>query len=380
MFKPKYNILLDVGSYSISAYAVDPIDGSIRMGIEKNYAGYQDGEWLDDVDTIRGIISSVIDSTLMRIDCKVKEIYVGVPSEFTKVSVNESKQSFPKGKAITDKEIDDLYAMGDKNTDAAYVTINCSPVVFKLDGMKTMRPIGSFCNTISVVASYTLCNKSFFDNIESLLTRYTKAIKFVPTAWAEAISLIDGTERDSGALVCDVGYISTSVVHVHGDGVLDMASLSQGGAYITSDLMTVLKIPFNVALKLKPMIDFSIEYGENDNFTIVCDGKEHVINARLAAEIAIARVEDMARRIKNIIAGFTHKCPPYLKLYLTGGSLAEMRGVINIVKNELGFAVEILSPTLPQYNRPRFASLDGIYYIQRQNKGRVNIKSIFGLI
>lgn len=377
LFKPKYNILLDIGSYSISAYAVDPVDSSIRMGIEKNYSGYQNGEWLDDVDNIKQIVSNVLDSTLARIDCSVKNIYVGVPSEFTKISVQELRQVYPKGRPITDKDIDTLYDSGNTTADMSYIAINSSPIVFTLDGRRTDNPVGSFCNEIKVLASYTLCNKGFYDNIKNMLSRYTKNVKFVPTAWAEAISLISPKVRDSGALICDVGYISTSVAYMRGDGMLDLASLSRGGAFIASDLMTVLKIPFGAALKLKPMIDFSINYQPSDEFVFTHDKREYRVNAELATEIAIARVEDMAQCIKSIIEGFSHKCAPYLKLYLTGGSLGEMRGVKNIISNIVGRSVEILTPNLPQYNRPRFASLDGINFIQRQDRTRVNFKKIF---
>lgn len=380
-FKPKFNLLLDIGSYSISAYAVDPVDGSIRIGMEKAYLGFQDGEWLDPSETIKQIVSDVIEDMLLNVECKIRAIYVGVPGEFTKLSVKEIKQVYTKGRMISDSDLDELYAKGEDATDSEYVTINCSPIKFTLDSARvTMTPLNMYCNEIKGLVSYTGCKKTFFESIdEAFLKKYAKEIKFVPTCWAEAIGLIDECERDSGALICDVGYISMSVMYLRGDGLLDLESRSLGGAFIAYDLQQGLKIPFSAALTLKPMLDFSINYSETDKFVFSDDGKSYSIDAIRATEIARCRLEEVAEEIGYMINRFKHKVPPYIKLYLTGGSLAEMRGAKSIVSNIIGRSVEVLSAGLPQYNRPRFASLEGLYTVQKQDKSRINFKSIFGL-
>ena len=177
----------------------------------------------------------------------------------------------------------------------------------------------------------------------------------------------------------DVGYLTTSVAIVKGDGLLSLRSFSQGGGHITGDLATVLQIPFSDAELLKRKVILSIEPSEEDIYEI--NGKNGIktFSAQLVNEIVSYRISVIARTISKCLSTCEYEYPSYIPYSLTGGGIAFMRGAKDAIANTVGREVEVVVPPYPQINKPNLSSAWGLLDMAIKNDEPVK-KSFFAKI
>lgn len=383
LIKPKYIAILDVGSSSVIAFASERNnDGllSIKATSEQAYEGYQKSEWLSK-ESMSTAVTKAMQDVIAKTSPKIKTIYVGVPGEFIKVVTKNVIQTYSQERRINDEDINQLYSQGDTfQQDFDWQLINSSAIYYTVDENKRLiDPRGAVViKKIDLLASYVLCSAKFVEDIQSVIGDMAEEIKFVSSDWAQAISLIEPEKRDQGVLLCDVGYISTSVLLVRGDGILDHKAISNGGGFIESDLAFCLDLPFKTCIDLKKMIDLNLSCDDDDELAIK-DKKGNYIKSQYVNDIINARIEDICENINKAIDKFTHKCPAYLKIYLTGGGITDVRGASKIFSERINRAVEIISPSLPNFNKPRYTSSVGIMeVVARWEQNKISfIKKIF---
>lgn len=384
--KKRHIGIIDVGSYSITAYVGNIAENgfNILADCEVPYSGYAEGEWLDESELPEKVTEALRNATI-EAAVKVNIIYVGVPGEFSKVVTREVKREFLKEHRIGDKDINSIYDEADAMIiDDDFRTVNCSPIYYNLDtGKRTIDPKGCLVKSFSLLAGFVLCKGSFQDKFDSILQEY-EDVKYISGCWAESISLLDTEKRDQGVILCDIGYLSSNVMLVRGDGLLDMRSFSKGGAHIAAELMSTLDVPYNVALKIKPIIDLNVELKQDETANVMVGGKEYTYNAYDAQEVAREYINIFGVYINKCISLFEYQCPAYMKVYITGGGIGDIRGAKTVIASVLDKAVEILSPNVPGYNKPRFSSALGIMDVvakcNRTDNGLIKklIKSIIG--
>lgn len=383
MFKSKYIAIIDIGSYGVSVFIGDKNgDGlfNFRSKSFVTYGGFKNGEWLEP-ELINDVVTKAVNTALKGINCKLTAIYVGVPGEFTKVVTKTSTTNFDESHKITDSDIDALYERGDDFADTGYTTINYSPIYFTLDEhKKTLDPRGAIVKNISLMTSFVLCDDLFINKFNTLLSTYSKNIKFISSPWSEAVGLLSPDKRDQGVLLCDIGYITTDIMVVRGDGIVNMASFSIGGGHIAYDLSIGLQIGYDDALKLKSSLDLNIDT-ENEPVTAFKSSSGEIeLDNNFMTLIVNERLKEIAEKIADSIKSFDYDCPQYMKLYLTGGGITDIRGAQNVIAETLDRAVEIIVSTVPAFGKPFLASTIGIMQVVAQcDKSKFSfVNKIFG--
>lgn len=363
MFNSKIIGIIDIGSYSVNIIAGEiTYDNkfNLRASIEAPYGGFANGEWLE--NDLPAVIKAVLEKILNETESDFSAIYVGVPGEFTKIVTKTINKTFRTPKKINSKEIDIIFDEGDTfKGNEQFSSINCSPISYVLDNIKTQTPVGNVAKDISVVVSYILCKQTFMTDIVEILKPFTKTIKFISSPWAEAISLLDVKNRDLGVILVDVGYITTNVMMVKGDGLLEMQSFSKGGGHITADLAYVFNIPYASAFKLKPNVNLNIDPNSGETYLVQTPSADLEYRVKDVQDVVFARIEEICLEIADVISEFKNQPPPYVKVFLTGGGFSDVIGAKNIMADTLKKAVDTIFPqTHNTLNKPRFSSAVGL--------------------
>ena len=161
-------------------------------------------------------------------------------------------------------------------------------------------------------------------------------------------------------MLIDVGYFTTSVAVIRGDGILSLGSFSLGGAHITGDLAEALGISFTDAENLKRKVVLSINASDNDIYEIGGDNGVKTLSASLVNEIVIHRVFVIGKMVEKCLEMCKYETPDYIPYSLTGGGISYIRGAKDVLSQKLGRNVEVVTPRLPQVNKPDMSSSWGL--------------------
>ncbi len=382
--------ILDFGSEKISVI-IGSRDVNNTFSIkgvgESEYAGFMDGEFLQP-EQLKLAMGLALTNAEVNSKTKISKLYVGVPAEFSFCVCKSVTQNYARSKTVTQEDIDELFdRANDFKQYKGHTVINQSAIYYVLDDNgKETNPIGLITSKLTGCLSFILAENSFVSLINSFKRDLDlERVDFISSTLAESLYLFDQETRDRYAILVDVGYITTSVSLVRGDGLLFLKSFSMGGGHITADLSECLKLNFNQAEVLKRKIVLSIDPTESDIYEAVVDGAVMPIKAKTANEIVECRIEEIAKGILKCLSLCAYEYPDYIPISLTGGGLCYLKGAKDLLSKLTGKNVEMVVPPVPQLNKPHYSSsiglLDAALKQEEINKNRNSfwnrLKSIF---
>lgn len=357
--------VLDFGSSKVTVLIAERgVNGTfnIKGTGEVEYAGFYEGEFLEP-EKVSLAVGLAINNAETTARSRITKLYVGVPGEFTTVVCKDAVINFPKKKKITDDDINQLFFIGNiYKKHPTHTVINNTPIYFTLDdNRRIIEPRGLQTTRLGGLISYSLAETNFLDFVENMLQDLgIRSSQYISSTLAESLFLFEPEIRDRYALLVDCGHITTNVMLVRGDGLLFQNSFSIGGGHITGDLSQCLKITFYQAESLKRKIVLSLLADETDYYEVA--GKDYMMpfSAKTANEIVTERVDIIVSYILKCFARCEYDFPEYIPVYLTGGGLCYIKGVRDYLSKKIGRKVEVVSPPIPQLNRPHFSTPLGV--------------------
>ena len=344
---------------------------------EVEYSGYLDGEFLN-VDELYHIVGHAMEDAERQSGIKSTEVFVGVPGEFTSVVLKQPSLSFDNKLKITDSEVEELFELGDvfKNH-PEFLLINRSPIFYLTDdGRYLIDPRNVKSKTLTGQLSYVLAKRTFTDVVSEVFLRYgIKRIEFVSSCLAESIYLIDAYSRDRYAVLLDIGYTTTSVMVIRGEGLLYLKSFPMGGAHITADLYECFEVPFAIAEELKRKISLTFAVTEKDKYEVIQRDKTYTFDAGKAHKIVEARIDEIAILIQKCLKACNVEFPSYINFKLTGGGISYMRGSKEYLGRAIGKNVDLTKNSIPQLDFPHLSSTYAVLDIALKQK---KTKNLFG--
>lgn len=356
--------ILDFGSSKITVLIGERgVNDTINVkgfGASK-YAGFGNGEWVKP-EELGEAINKAITAAESNSGIKITHLYVGVPGEFTAVDCREVNVALPKRRKINDNDVLALMDAGDDFDQSVSEVINIQPIYYNLDNdRRVLQPVGIISSKLGGVLSYITAEVRFTGFIRKILADMgITSVEYVSSVLAESLLLFDETERDNTAVLIDVGYFTTSVAVIRGDGILSLGSFSLGGAHITGDLAEALGISFTDAENLKRKVVLSINASDNDIYEIGGDNGVKTLSASLVNEIVIHRVFVIGKMVEKCLEMCKYETPDYIPYSLTGGGISYIRGAKDVLSQKLGRNVEVVMPRLPQVNKPDMSSSWGL--------------------
>lgn len=325
---------------------------------ESEYAGYGEGEFFRP-DQLGQAIAHAINIAETTAKAKIKQLYIGVPGDFTVCVCKDNEIAFSSKKhKITANDVEELHDQGNTFYREPELTlINIQPIYYTLSNdRRLIEPVGIASGKLSGHISYLLAETSFIKTVDSIMNSLgIEKVEYVSSVLAETLFLFDEIRRDQYAVLIDVGYITTSVAVVRGDGILSLHSFGLGGGNIAGDLANYFKISFAEAEALKRRVALTLAMGPDDVYEVT--GK---YPAALVNELVSARIGTIAKTILKCLDLCEYVIPEDIPYSLTGGGISYMRGAKEVLSDKLKRRVEIVAPRIPQMEVPSWSSSLGL--------------------
>jgi cell division protein FtsA len=243
---------------------------------------------------------------------------------------------------------------------------------FALDGQDGIhQPIGMHGFRLEVESHVITAATATVENLrQAVAAAGVDAAQFVLNPLASAEVVLNDTERQMGAIVCDIGGGTTDLaIYVNGD-VWHTMVLAVGGNHLTADIAHGLRLPVEKAEIAKKEHGHAIqsEIGMEESFTVKPFGEDQPVRVsrRDMAHIIEARVEEIfdltLQEIKR--SGYDGLLPA--GMVLTGGT-SLLPGIRQLATKVLGMPVRTAQPEkliglADKLNSPAYSTSVGLLY------------------
>jgi cell division protein FtsA len=241
---------------------------------------------------------------------------------------------------------------------------------FIVDGQDGIRmPVGMHGYRLEVEAHIITAAQATVENLrQCVMASGIQVSQFVLNPLASAEVVLTETERQMGALVCDIGGGTTDLaIYIDGD-IWHTMVLAVGGNHITNDIAHGLRLPIPQAEEVKKQYGHAIEaeVGDNERFTVRSFGEDQPMTAsrKELSHIIEARVEEIFQLVLQEIkrSGYDGLLPA--GMVLTGGT-SQLAGIKNLASEVLGLPVRVARPEnlvglVDQLHSPAYSTSVGL--------------------
>lgn len=342
----------------------------IKSKYSCDYDGYAEGGLIDE-NSFLTAVKDVVKSTISAMG-GVKTFYVGIPGEFTRIINTDKVMSFQTSKKITKADCDYLAGMSAPPDTEEYQSIRHSCLYYVLsDKRKIIDPIGTVSDSLQGKFCFYQCKNSFVNILLKAFRPFTSIqnINLIPMVHAEAMYLISPEQRDEYAVLFDLGYISSSYSIICGNGLAFSESFSVGIGHIAVYLMTELDIPFAVATEYLTKVNLNAKETLNGIEEIIYEGQTYKFPTVTLRDKIREGLDGICETIEECRQSFSGKNIDGKPINVTGEGVNVIRGTAEHLSNRLVKNVEIISPSVPYYDKPQFSSLLSLMNIALSDAG-----------
>ena len=359
--KSDFVLAFDIGSSKIRAMlAGRGLNNTFKVKgyKEVEYDGFFEGKFLNP-EKLPSIFDLIVGELELQRE-RINKMYIGVPAEFSSVSVVEETLNFGLRRKVKKQDVDSLfYLAGEKSKSGEVEVVSVSPLSFTLDGLSSLEPIGESATTITAKLSIIYANREFIELFNSIASGLDfEVVEYISEPLAQAQYIVPKEKREDVALLVDGGDLTTSIAFIKGDGLSALASVSRGGGFITNDLSEAFDLSMSEADRLKKQIVLSIKGGQNDIYELTTDlGQTTKISLNFANEVVAYRIEELAEVISKCLQMNYSQFESYLPIYLTGGGISKIKGGRDYLAKCLGRNVTFGLPNIPGKEKAELASI-----------------------
>ncbi|MDL2206985.1 pilus assembly protein PilM [Eubacteriales bacterium OttesenSCG-928-N13] len=332
------------------------------------YDGFSGGQW-NAPDKVEAAIRDSINAAELESKTRIKEIYVGVPSEYirvlattTEVGVSSADRTVVEADrwALMDAAADKLDLPSHQGT-----VIHRSAAWFQLDnGKPTYNRIdGQRGEKLSGQIAFIIADPGFIEEASRLLNGLgISVLGFLSPTMGEAILLTSYKERDRALALIDVGYTSTEFSVVQGEAIVYHCILPLGGGHLTAALATELGIPMRAAEQIKRSYIFMPDEFDpvSDPEVIDESGRRLTFPTSLVKTIVEKEVDDLCEMLELTFKECSASLGNNSLVILTGGGLSMMRGGREYVAQKLGRPIKGALAKTAKLNSQKYASALGL--------------------
>lgn len=356
--------VLDVRSFAITFLigAKGFNDSFVVCGEEtENYEGYSEQGFFDE-NSFCSSMRSVVRSVLKNYQGKLDTVYVGVPSPFLNIRTVGQNLPFSKRRKISQTDIDTLFDCGLNDLAESGRCIRHSAMYYAIGNTNKFFSEEEIYGTPSAALRGGLCyyfaDERFCELVEGALSEFSfKEIQFIPTALAEASYLLPQKEKMGYAVLLDVGYLTSTVSIVYGNGIVHERSFTSGEARVIYYLMKRLEIDQEKAEKILACANIAVGNDKLDEPWTDEEGTSiPVAQINDVIEYGVDQICDTVNRFWN--EKYKGKDLPLSSntLWITGEGVDAIRGIGDHISRRLERTVKIVAPDLAYNDRPSQSS------------------------
>ncbi len=344
---------IDVGSHKIQALVGEVSDsGETRIvGVGEALArGVRKGVIVN-VAEATAAIAEAVEKAEQSSGYQIERAFVGISGDHIAsrnsqgiVGVSRREQG------ITPDDIDRvLEAAGaialPQNQDLLHII----PRTYLVDGQTGVRdPLGMHGFRLEVEAHVVMGAAAAIQNLTKCVNGAgVEVSELVLTSLAAGNAVLSDTEKEMGVVLVDIGEGATDIAIFIEGTIWHTRSLAMGGEYITNDIAIGMRLPPEMAerIKLRHGHTFAAQVSEDERLTISPYGESSpvVLPRWKLAEVVQARVEEILEAVQQEIkrSGYDGLLPA--GVVLCGGT-AQLPGLQNLARDLFGLPVQIGIP------------------------------------
>ncbi len=371
--RTKIHVGLEIGT-SKTCLVVGEVkpDSAVKiLGIgETKSAGVRKGE-IYDYALARACLKDALARAEDASDVEIGSVFLAVTGSHIQGVNHRGTYRLPDGEpVVTPEHVEDACSIArDVHIPQDHVYLH--PIVrnYWLDGLEhSNSPVGLFGKTV----------EADFHVVHGIGTRLQNSIKLVREMPLEVDDIVFSPistaqmalareQRESGALVIDIGGGTTDYALYHGGVITASGCIPVGGDHVTNDIHLVTGLPFSKAETLK------VEEGDASADPVRSVGMARVTDDRGFADVEVERAvlnEVIRQRLEETLNLVKDKLPEGgmdligYGVFLTGGT-SLMRGFSELAYDVFGR--DIYRPELPElsgiqasFKDPRYATAIGL--------------------
>ncbi len=355
-------------------------------GHTESYEGYSVEGFFDETSFSRAV-TNVITSVRQNYGGVIDDVYVGVPAPFVRVITKGHTLSFPSKRKIVAQDVDALFESGLNELainarcirrSAMYLTLGDNRKYFRAEdlyGVSTDMLKGALC--------YYFVDESFYRLVSAVLQELNCGeMKFIPSTLAQALYLLPDKKREGYAFLLDVGFLTSSIAVVYGDGIVHEESFNCGVGTVLISLMQTFDVDYSIAEEILATSNISGGNVPKGVFW-TSETEETQIPVQEINECIKCSLDELCENVDKFFAlryrGKVDTIFTVNPISITGEGIGRIKGAAEHIAKRLNHLTEIVAPDLPYYDKPTFSSRIGLLNSATDDvKKRGWAKKLFG--
>ena len=349
----KHAILaLDIGSSAIKALVVrSEDDGKIGIlsAITRPSKGIRRGVIID-MDAASSEIKSMFELVKEASKHAIKSIYVNIGGVDIKSQISKGIVAISRvsGEIRRDDIERVLEASQAVNLPVNRMIIHAINREFIVDGVSVQNPLG-MSGTRLEVSSYLI--DAFKPNVKNVMRCIElahgtiSALIFNPLS--SALSVLTKNQKELGVLLVDIGYGTTGIAVYEEGKLLHTKILPVGAGHITNDLAIALKIPVDIAEKIKISYGYAIASDVSAKETVDLKKIEESLrnspSRKYISQVVESRLSEICSLVKDELDAIHKSAKLPGGVVITGGG-AKLPGLADLFRSELKLTAKIGLP------------------------------------
>ena len=230
---------------------------------------------------------------------------------------------------------------------------------------------------------YYFVSESFYEGMKQLFAGLGfEDVQFIPSTLAQATYLLPEKRREGYAFLLDIGFLTTSISVIYGNGIVHEETFNAGVGQILISLMENFDVDYAQAQEILAAanisggsfpkgMQFALESGERQ-FSV----QEINDVIKIGLDVTCERVDKFFERHykdKNAAALMVNP------ISVTGEGIHEIKGAAEHVSRRLNRLTEIVYPELPFFGKPSFSSRIGLLNTALKDKEKIGwFAKLFG--
>ncbi|MBQ7913531.1 MAG: cell division FtsA domain-containing protein [Clostridia bacterium] len=332
-------------------------------GHTESYEGYCVGGFFDEA-SFRDAITCVVTSVKQNYKGTIGRVYVSIPSPFVRVATKGHTLAFPSKRKISAQDVDALFESGLNELavngrcirrSAMYLTLGDNRKYFKAEdlyGVATDVLKGALC--------YYFVEDHFHRSIDTILKELQcDEACYVPSTLAQSLYLLPDKKREGYAFLLDIGFLTTSISVVYGNGIVHEESFNCGVATVLIALMQTFDVDYSMAEEILATSNIS---GGNVPKGVYwsSEAEEKQISVQEINDCIKFSLDELCEKVDKFFAvrylGKVDTIFTVNPISITGEGISRMKGVAEHISKRLNHLTEIVAPDLPYYDKPTFSS------------------------
>ena len=381
---------LDIGSDTIKAVIAEPIDDGkilLKAGFRRPSRGLRKGVVVD-MESATNAVGGLLDKVREVSKGALKNIYLRVGGSDVRVQSSRGITAVARANSEIYKDDVDRVVQASEavNLPPNRMILHTIKKEFIVDGVGDIQdPLGMTGSRLEVLSLIVDAFQPTIRNLSKCVELAGGSIGglvFGPLASSEA--LLTDNQKELGVVSVDIGYGTTGIAVYEENKLLHTRVFPVGAGHITNDLAIALKVPVEVAEKVKLSYGYALSRGASNKETVELQKLDPNVKGspsrKFISEVIESRLSEICELVGSDLRAIDKERHLPAGIVITGGG-AKLPGVAELFKDELRLATQIGFPRdkifetesqamLEFVESPEYALVLGLVLSSRQAQGK----------